>query len=109
MSTERDETAEALACDHSTHVRGCQSCDEDAERFIAYRLGSDWLARDRAAMRAEGAAAALRDAADEVEALRSFAHGKNPTSDAHLIGYGTARRIVVRLLRDRAAQIGVDQ
>ena len=46
-------SVEALACDHGAHVRGCQSCDEDAERFIAYRLGPDWLAQRDAAVRAE--------------------------------------------------------
>ena len=66
-------------------------------RHIA-ELQAEALAPLLAEVRAE----ALREAADEAEQLRSFAHGKNPTSEAHLIGYGTARRGIVRLLRDRA-------
>ena len=68
-------------------------------------LASPAFARLLDAARGEGAVTALREAAEEVEALRSFAHGKNPTSEAHLIGYGTARRVVVRLLLGRADSI----
>lgn len=88
MSTERDETAEAshaLAMD----IAGCLSNVSDlpdwmrvhalgrpmtplVELAAAAVLRSDWLARDRAAAfergRAEGAAAALKDAADDIVA-----------------------------------------
>ena len=81
--------------------------DEDAptshRAHLADALADLLAARDR---RVRGEA--LREAAEEAEALRSFAHGKNPTSEAHLIGYGTARRGIVRLLRDRADRIEAD-
>jgi hypothetical protein len=48
----------------------------------------DTLLREQA----EGIAAAI-------EGMESFAHGKNPTSEAHLIGYGTARRLAARIAR----------
>jgi hypothetical protein len=42
---------------------------------------------------AEGIAAAI-------EARQTFAHGNNPTSEAHVLGFGTMRRLAARIARE---------
>ena len=40
--------------------------------------------------------------AQAIEARESFAHGKNNASEAHLLGFGTMRRIAARIARGDA-------
>jgi|GEM_PF-5942540 len=58
-------------------------------------LDSDWLAVHDEAVRAEE----RERIAVAIEAMKSFAHGKNEISHAHLIGYGTAKRTALRIAR----------
>lgn len=51
------------------------------------RLKAQWQAEERERI------------AQAIEGMQSFAHGKNPTSEAHLLGYGTARRLAARIAR----------
>jgi hypothetical protein len=69
-------------------------------------LAAGYLSPEQAAARERQAGAAvLREAAAEVEALESFAHGKNTTSNTFLLGHGTAQRVIARRLRDRAERL----
>lgn len=95
---ERDETAEALGAElFLSKERGSlSSCTAIAELILA----SDWLARDRAASEARGAAAVLRDAANRPDV--EYEWEKQGRS-------GIAKAVSVSSLRDRAAQIGADR
>ena len=75
--------------------------EDNADHAMCYVHGSEALAaRER-----QAGAAALREAAADVEALESFAHGKNTTSKTFLVGHGTAKRVIARRLRDRADRL----
>lgn len=64
------------------------------------------LAQHTAAAEARGAEKALQAFADEheriaraIEALETFAHGGNPTSKGHVIGFGVARKQAAAIAR----------
>lgn len=69
-------------------------------------------ARHVAAVIAAHDAAVRREAADEraeqiaqaIDEMTTFAHGNNPQSEAHVLGFGTARRLAAHIAR--AARMG---
>lgn len=59
-------------------------------------LNSDWLDT----LRRKAGDERAEEIAQAIDEMRTFAHGNNPISEAHVLGYGTARRLAARIARE---------